>query len=52
MTLEEINEIMDVIDADHTGVINYSEFLTATMNKKAAISDDKLKKAFNIYDQN
>jgi calcium-dependent protein kinase len=33
MPLEDVNSIFEMIDYDHDGVINYSEFIAATMDK-------------------
>jgi calcium-dependent protein kinase len=33
MAQEDVDEIFNMIDFDHDGVINYSEFIAATMDK-------------------
>lgn len=47
---EEINRIMEVIDTDHNGKIDYTEFITATIDKKNFLSKDRLRAAFQIFD--
>jgi calcium-dependent protein kinase len=47
----EVDEIMKNIDINHDGNIQYSEFIMANLNKEEALSDKKLKEAFNIFDK-
>ena len=42
---------MDKVDMDHSGSIDYSEFIIATMDLKKAMSKEKLKEAFEIFDK-
>ena len=46
-----VEDIMNSVDADNSGLINYSEFLMAAMDKKKAVQEDKLKKAFDMFDR-
>lgn len=46
----EIDRIMAQVDSDGSGEIDYSEFITATMNKARLLSRDKLEAAFKLYD--
>ena len=39
-----------MIDVDRSGEIEYSEFITASVNRFDLLSDKKLKKAFDTYD--
>ena len=39
-----------MIDVDNSGEIEFSEFITATVNRFDLLSDKKLKKAFDTYD--
>ena len=39
------------IDADGSGTIEYSEFLMATMNESALVSQEKLRAAFKMFDK-
>ena len=48
---KEVDLIMTNVDADHNGYIDYSEFLTASMNKKQLLSRGNMKKAFELFDR-
>lgn len=41
---------MSNIDANDNGHVNYTEFINATIDKKKAITQDKLKAAFDYFD--
>lgn len=43
-------EIMVALDKDCNGVIDYSEFITAAVNKTLLLSQENLRKAFNMID--
>jgi len=43
MTDEELDEIFEKVDMSGNGVIEFSEFLVASMNQKTATSDSHLK---------
>lgn len=45
----EVNKIMNQVDIDKSGAIDYTEFILATMEKKA-ISNEKLLESFNLFD--
>ncbi|EAR92244.1 calcium-dependent kinase (macronuclear) [Tetrahymena thermophila SB210] len=51
--LSQINleEIFDQIDLDNNGVINFTEFISATMDKQNSQQKEKLLQAFNYFDQ-
>ena len=49
--IQEANRIFDAVDVNHSGSIDYTEFIAATMNKQSAISKDSLRVAFNIFDK-
>lgn len=51
ITEKEIQEMLDAIDSDKSGFLEYEEFITATINKKALLTDDNLKAAFYLFDQ-
>ena len=40
-----------MVDTDNSGEIDFSEFVTATVNRNDLLSDEKLKMAFNYYDK-
>lgn len=51
--LKSITDVEDIIqrcDADGSGFIDYSEFLTATINWREALSRERLEAAFKAYD--
>ena len=50
MTQEEIDTLMANIDANENGHVNYTEFINATVDKKKAITQEKLKAAFDYFD--
>jgi calcium-dependent protein kinase len=49
---EEIKEILDGVDTDKNGAINYTEFIAATLNKILVNDKSRIKKAFSILDKN
>lgn len=44
--LREFQQIMEDLDKDGNGMIDYSEFLAASVNKAKIISEENLRKAF------
>lgn len=48
----EIEEIMNGIDTDKNGAINYNEFIAATLNAKVASDYERILKAFEFFDLN
>ena len=48
---EEIRKIMEAIDINKTGFINYSEFLAATMDETMFLKTPKLRAAFSHFDK-
>ena len=42
--------MFDKVDVDGSGEIGYSEFVVATMNDNNAISNEKLRFAFKLFD--
>lgn len=43
-------KILEECDADMNGLIEYTEFITASINWKNYLSSEKLKSAFNNFD--
>lgn len=39
---EEVNRIMEIADMDKSGSIDYTEFITATLDKKKFINKERL----------
>ncbi|CAD8128989.1 unnamed protein product [Paramecium sonneborni] len=49
--LQEVQKIMDLVDMDGQGIIDYTEFIIASMDRKKAVQKEKLKEAFYIFDK-
>jgi calcium-dependent protein kinase len=47
---EEVDRIMLQVDSDGSGEIDYTEFITATLNKSRLLSRERLEIAFKMYD--
>ncbi|KAK2197642.1 bifunctional EF-hand domain/Protein kinase domain/Protein kinase-like domain superfamily/EF-Hand 1 [Babesia duncani] len=47
---EQVDHILQDIDFDNNGCIDYSEFLTVAMDRKSLMSRDRLEKAFRLFD--
>jgi calcium-dependent protein kinase len=45
-----VNEIMAEADPDGNGVLDYTEFLVATCNKKTMLSEESLLRTFKMFD--
>lgn len=48
---EEVNRIMQMVDLDKSGSIDYTEFIAATLDKKKIINKERLEQAFNMFDK-
>ena len=46
-----IEQIFKTIDTDNSGVINYTEFLAASIDKRIYLQEDKLRDAFKLFDE-
>jgi calcium-dependent protein kinase len=40
---EEVDRIFKLVDVDNSGEIDFSEFVTATVNRNQLLQEDKLK---------
>ena len=49
---ENIKEILEGVDTDKNGAINYTEFIAATLNKILVNDKTRIQKAFTILDKN
>lgn len=49
---QEAENIMKTVDFDDNGSIEFTEWCTATMDKRKMLSKERLKAAFNIFDAN
>ena len=47
---QEIDRIMQHVDIDGSGEIDYTEFITATLNRSRLLSKERLEIAFKLYD--
>jgi calcium-dependent protein kinase len=48
--ISALEKLIKKLDFNHNGLINYSEFLAATVDKKIALRNANLQFAFNYYD--
>lgn len=48
---EEVDRIFSQVDVDHSGEIDFTEFVSATVNKDTLMQDEKLRAAFNYFDR-
>ena len=48
--MEEIKQIVKEVDYAENGRVNYSEFIAATINTKAYLSEDRLQAIFQSFD--
>merc|ERR1712048_447807 len=46
----DLQDMMDHIDTDGSGVVDYSEFMAATMDKRKYITEDVCWRAFKTFD--
>ena len=49
-TDQEIDEIMDSMDTDKNGAINFNEFISATLNTNITKDYERIVKAFEFFD--
>lgn len=47
---EEVDNILKEVDFDKNGYIEYSEFISACMDKQILFSEERLRDAFNLFD--
>lgn len=48
----DLQKIMEEVDSDGSGVIDYTEFLAATIDKKVFMQEDVCWAAFRVFDRN
>merc|ERR1719181_1311776 len=48
----DLQEVLEAVDSDGSGVIDYTEFLAATLDKKIYMNEDVCWQAFRIFDRN
>mmetsp|Transcript_41483 Transcript_41483/g.96931 ORF Transcript_41483/g.96931 Transcript_41483/m.96931 type:complete len:489 (-) Transcript_41483:204-1670(-) len=52
MNANDMQDILDSVDADGSGCIEYKEFLAATLDKRQYLQEDALWSAFCVFDKN
>ena len=50
MKIEDIEKIFKSIDTDNSGNIEYTEFISASIEKNIYLKEEKLKEAFKLFD--
>jgi calcium-dependent protein kinase len=50
MKAEYIEELFKSIDTDNSGNIEYTEFISASIEKSVYLNEEKLKDAFKLFD--
>jgi calcium-dependent protein kinase len=48
----DLQQILDDVDADGSGIVDYTEFLAATLDKRLYIQEDVCWSAFRLFDRN
>ena len=48
---EDVDKILECVDLNKNGYIDYSEFVIATMNEKQLLTTEKLAAAFKMFDK-
>ncbi|KAL8456151.1 hypothetical protein Emag_000036 [Eimeria magna] len=46
----EVDQVLDAVDFDKNGFIEYSEFVTVAMDRKTLLSRQRLERAFRMFD--
>jgi len=49
---DDLNDILECLDSDGSGVIDYTEFLAAALDKSKTNTEDNLWAAFRMFDRN
>eukprot|EP00929_Paragymnodinium_shiwhaense_P058566 TRINITY_DN2932_c0_g1_i1.p1 TRINITY_DN2932_c0_g1~~TRINITY_DN2932_c0_g1_i1.p1 ORF type:complete len:502 (+),score=153.25 TRINITY_DN2932_c0_g1_i1:86-1591(+) len=49
---QDLQAIMDEVDSDGSGVIDYTEFLAATLDRRIYLKEDVVWSAFRVFDRN
>lgn len=50
-TIEEIKDLMNRLDANNNGFIDYTEFLAGCMKSKIYLKEEYLRSAFSFFDK-
>jgi calcium-dependent protein kinase len=46
----KVTEIFEEVDFNNDGIISFSEFLTVTVKKEKLLSEEMLRRAFDLFD--
>merc|ERR1711979_123853 len=49
---QDLQQILEDVDSDGSGVIDYTEFLAATLDKARYVKEDVCWSAFRLFDKN
>eukprot|EP00405_Crypthecodinium_cohnii_P051280 CAMPEP_0206595828 /NCGR_PEP_ID=MMETSP0325_2-20121206/43211_1 /ASSEMBLY_ACC=CAM_ASM_000347 /TAXON_ID=2866 /ORGANISM="Crypthecodinium cohnii, Strain Seligo" /LENGTH=506 /DNA_ID=CAMNT_0054106573 /DNA_START=95 /DNA_END=1615 /DNA_ORIENTATION=+ len=49
---DDLQQILNDVDSDGSGVIDYTEFLAATLDKRSYVQEDVCWSAFRLFDKN
>lgn len=49
--IKEVENIMKMVDTNNSGEIDYSEFVTASINRQKLLSKNKLDIVFKMFDK-
>ena len=49
--IKEVDHIMKIVDTNNSGEIDYSEFVTASINRQKLLSKEKLEIVFKMFDK-
>jgi Ca2+-binding EF-hand superfamily protein len=52
VSINEVDKIIENVDYDKNGLINYTEFLSATLNTKNFLTEEVMQTLFDHYDVN
>lgn len=50
MEMEDVRRLFNAVDTDNSGLIDYSEFLAATLDQRTALTREKCWEAFSVFD--
>ena len=48
---QDWHELVNQLDTNHDGKIDYGEFITAAVNRARLLNEENLKIAFNLFDK-
>lgn len=48
--ITKVDTVFSEVDFNNDGTINFSEFITVTIKKEQLLSEEMLKKAFEMFD--